>query len=60
MKGRPATISTTFDDNRAAEVEKILQKALAEAPYRKIDGLCDGYWNWGIGGRTRSALLPPG
>ncbi len=60
MKGRPATISSAFDANRAAEVEKILQKALAEAPNRKIDGLCDGYWNWGFGGRTRSALLPPG
>lgn len=58
LKGRPVTISMTFDAKRTAEVEKILQKTLAEEPNRKLGGLCEGYWDWGFSARTRSKQLP--
>lgn len=54
----PITPARRFDEKREAEVDALLTSAVAATPGRKISGLCEGYWDWGDGKRSRSAFLP--
>lgn len=58
MQGVAPSPSSRFDDHRYGEVEQILKQTLAVDPARKVTGLCEGTWDWGIGKRPRSKLLP--